>query len=318
MDTKGPRKSRPSSIQTASRLRVALLLAVTVVGLAGSASAQPSRTFVASTGSDANAPAGCPRTAPCRGFQAALDAVAAGGEVVALDTAGYGPMTITKAVTVTSEAIHAAVTSSVDVAILINAPGGDVTIRNLRLVGAGGSIGVRSTAGVGRLYLDNLVISGFTDYGVVILAGRSFIHDTTVRGNGVVGILVQGPLTATLDRVQIEGQAFFGLAAVEGATVTVRDCVATGNGSAGLIADATGPTFLEVERCLVTRNGTGIRVASDLGATNTVRVSDTRIVGNTVGLAAAGTGTSVLLSFGDNKLAGNGTDGAFTGTIAKQ
>jgi hypothetical protein len=45
------------------------------------------RTFVASTGSDSDP---CSRVDPCRTFQAAVDATAAGGEVVALDSAGFG------------------------------------------------------------------------------------------------------------------------------------------------------------------------------------------------------------------------------------
>jgi hypothetical protein len=53
------------------------------------------RAFVASTGSDANAAQACARSAPCRTFQAAVDVVDDGGEVIALDAAGYGAVTIT-------------------------------------------------------------------------------------------------------------------------------------------------------------------------------------------------------------------------------
>ena len=43
------------------------------------------RTFISSTGS--NVSVGCPRTAPCRNYQAAINAVANGGEVVPIDSA---------------------------------------------------------------------------------------------------------------------------------------------------------------------------------------------------------------------------------------
>ena len=67
------------------------------------------RTFVASTGNDAN---NCLRPSPCRTLQRGHNAVAAGGEVVALDSAGYGTLSITKSVTITGVGVHAAVTAS--------------------------------------------------------------------------------------------------------------------------------------------------------------------------------------------------------------
>ena len=54
------------------------------------------RAFIVSTGNDANAASGCTPAAPCRSLQAAHNAVDAGGEIVALDTAGYGPLVVTK------------------------------------------------------------------------------------------------------------------------------------------------------------------------------------------------------------------------------
>jgi hypothetical protein len=288
------------------------LAGVFLLSLAGASAAQPSRTFVASTGSDANAPAGCPRTAPCRGFQAAIGAVAAGGEVVALDTAGYGPMTIDKAVTVTSEAIHAAVTASSGSAITINAPGAAVTVRNLRLVGAGGQHGVNVTSAA-RVYLDNLIVSGFAATGVTVTTGRVYVSDTVVR-NSNAGIVLDGSVIGALDGVQMESGSA-GLI-VQGGTAFVRDCVATGNTSTGLAAAADAETsVLEVERCLVSRNGLGIVSEAVNGGTATVRVAGSRVVGNTTGLSVDG---GALVSFGDNKVAGNGTDGTFTATIAKQ
>src|SRR5215467_8341508 len=73
-----------------------------VAGLFGalsvtSASAQAQRTFVSGLGSDSNP---CARTAPCRTFTQALLGTAAGGEVVVLDSAGYGAFTITQPVSI--------------------------------------------------------------------------------------------------------------------------------------------------------------------------------------------------------------------------
>ena len=57
------------------------------------------RTFVASYGSDVGPPP-CSLASPCRSFNVAIGNTLAGGEVVILDTAGYGPMTINKSLKV--------------------------------------------------------------------------------------------------------------------------------------------------------------------------------------------------------------------------
>ncbi|MBV9126632.1 MAG: hypothetical protein JO117_00960, partial [Verrucomicrobia bacterium] len=81
--------------------RLLLLLAAaaaTMLPLATAAHAQSTKIFVASYGNDASDGS---RGSPKRNFQAAHDAVAAGGEIVVLDTAGYGALSITKSVAVT-------------------------------------------------------------------------------------------------------------------------------------------------------------------------------------------------------------------------
>src|SRR2546423_3383293 len=59
--------------------------------------AQASRTWVSGVGDDANP---CSRTAPCKTFAGAILKTAAGGEIDALDPAGFGALTITKAITI--------------------------------------------------------------------------------------------------------------------------------------------------------------------------------------------------------------------------
>src|SRR5262245_22076997 len=61
------------------------------------AQAQPARVFVAAQGSDSNP---CTFAQPCRTFQKAHDTVAARGEIDVLDPAGYGTVTITKAISI--------------------------------------------------------------------------------------------------------------------------------------------------------------------------------------------------------------------------
>src|SRR5437588_4826589 len=78
------------------------------------------RSFVsAGSGSDSNP---CTRSAPCRNFQAAIAQTVSGGEVVALDSGGYGPVTINQAITlVAPPGVYAGVTAFSGPAIGINA-----------------------------------------------------------------------------------------------------------------------------------------------------------------------------------------------------
>ena len=72
------------------------LLLICALG-ATSAFGQAQRTLVSRLGTDSNP---CSRTAPCRALSQAVSQTNAGGDVVMLDSAGYGPATITKAITI--------------------------------------------------------------------------------------------------------------------------------------------------------------------------------------------------------------------------
>jgi hypothetical protein len=78
------------------KINAVKLLIFTVLG-AGMMYGQASRTWVSGVGDDANP---CSRTAPCKTFAGAISKTAAGGEIDALDPAGYGAVTITKAITI--------------------------------------------------------------------------------------------------------------------------------------------------------------------------------------------------------------------------
>src|ERR1700719_1972766 len=78
------------------------ILLLTILGAAlmpllcaAPASAQATRTWVSGVGDDVNP---CSRTAPCKTFAGAISKTAEGGEIDALDPAGYGTVTITKAI----------------------------------------------------------------------------------------------------------------------------------------------------------------------------------------------------------------------------
>src|SRR5882672_2463978 len=88
----------------------ALACAVVFCFTLPSAHALNNRSAVSVNGSDANP---CTTQAPCRSFGVALSNTVEFGEVIALDSAGYGPFTINQSVTVSgAPGVHAAITTT--------------------------------------------------------------------------------------------------------------------------------------------------------------------------------------------------------------
>src|SRR5260221_1926704 len=83
------------------------------------AQAQATRTWVSGVGDDANP---CSRTAPCKTFAGAISKTAPGGEINVLDPGGFGAVTITKSITISSEGFEAGVLVSGTNGIIINVP----------------------------------------------------------------------------------------------------------------------------------------------------------------------------------------------------
>ena len=113
-------------------IAAALALAVTLPAVP--AQAQAPRTFVSAAGSDSNP---CSFAAPCRHFQAAVNATSAGGEVDALDPAGYGPIFITKSITIEGQGWSYIAPPFGGDGITINAPGDRVAIHGVSINGVG-------------------------------------------------------------------------------------------------------------------------------------------------------------------------------------
>src|SRR5258708_37141064 len=78
-------------------LALALAMQIAAVLQFTPAHAQAMRTYVSGTGRDSNP---CTRSAPCQTLQAALKLTTPGGEIQSLDSADYGYVTITQAVTI--------------------------------------------------------------------------------------------------------------------------------------------------------------------------------------------------------------------------
>src|ERR1700722_15873946 len=170
------------------RILAAVIACATVSLLfAAPASAQATRTWVSGTGDDANP---CSRTSPCKTFAGAIPKTIAGGEIDALDPAGYGSLSITKAITIDGGGGQvASVLASGVTGISINAGSSDiVTLRNLRIngivsSGSGGTIGVNFIYGEG-LFIENCDIFDFQQYGIQFkptTAAALVIHNSRIE-----------------------------------------------------------------------------------------------------------------------------------------
>lgn len=139
--------------------RISAACLVLAPGLA-QAAAQP-RTFVsAKKGSDS---ANCSRTSPCRTFGRAIAVTTPGGEVIVLDSGGYGAVTISQAVSLEApEGVYAGITVASGDGITVAAGTSDVVVlRGLTLVGAGTSGNGITVASAGTVHIEHCTIRGF-------------------------------------------------------------------------------------------------------------------------------------------------------------
>ncbi len=212
----------------------------------GDAYSQATRTWVSGVGDDVNP---CSRTAPCKTFAGAISKTATGGEINCLDPAGYGAVTITKAITIdctgTLGSILAAGTTGINVNLTNSSetPPKTVRIRGLTINGAGtGLTGIRISAAT-RVVVENTVIDGFTQNGITIQnTGQSqvVISSVSSRNNTSAGVFVQseGSADVVISKSLIAGNGV-GITAGPGASVRIQGNTIVHNAN-GLAASGTG------------------------------------------------------------------------------
>ena len=238
------------------------------------AAAMPQRTFVASNGSDLNS---CSIVAPCRSFTAALAQTASGGEIIVLDSAAYGPVTINQAVSIIAPAgIYAGVSVFSGDGIVVDAPGAIVALRGLTITGLGGAIGIRVN-NVGQLRVEGVHVSGFTSaYGLLFAAGGGSLTVThsAFEGNWI-GMEAAPPVgtTATIvveDTLLTQNLAGY-MSAGPGTTKAVMTRTnASANGENGFV-NYNGADTLNLENCVASHNFWGIySVGTTVLSNNTV------------------------------------------------
>jgi len=292
--------------------------------------AAATRTHVASTGSDANTAFSCDAAHPCRTFAAALGQTSPGGEILAMDSAGYGKVVIDRSVTiVAAPGAFAGIGVGAGgnaTGVEIATAGVDVVLRGLTITGQGGLYGISMAQGA-SLSVENCVIAGFSGashYAMRILAAAQVrVLDSVVRQN-YRGFVAQGGARVSiarsrfLDNTQV-GISIWGNADNTSTIAAVTDSVVSGS-SWGLGADAvTSPTttaLLTVLRTTVSNNTRGIYATSGGNGIARVAVAGSTVTGNATGLfrQVIGAGNATLHSTGGNAVTENGTDAA-PGTV---
>jgi hypothetical protein len=180
------------TISTNPAARLALSIFLATFALSSAASATALRTFVASTGSDSNTTTTCGLAAPCRTFNGAYGVTTAGGEIVALDAAGYGQLTITHALTIVGEHIAFATAPASGSAIAVTAGASDtVLLRNIEVNGAGAANSTGITVNSGHLILQHSVLTQLTT-GLLVNSTKADLLDTDILAN-TTGISTAGP-----------------------------------------------------------------------------------------------------------------------------
>jgi hypothetical protein len=280
-----------------------------VASLAGAVS--PQRSFVSVTGNDANAATGCSLASPCRSFGAAIGAVAGDGEVIALDSGGYGRFDVTKSVTVSAPpGVYAGIsvfsgTNGVD----INTPGIVVILRGLTINGQGGTHGILFQDGA-SLLVENCAVGSMLGTGIRIVAAGSSnvfpsqtsIIGTTLTRNSVGVHLNGGPATVTLSRSSVVGNGIAvearGTLDAVNSTIEVADSTVANNQNGVLaFADVPGATIDAVVTgsVLSSNVNNGIYGSAVAGGTLLVTATGNAIVRNFNGVSADGPGTARIL-----------------------
>jgi hypothetical protein len=281
--------------------------------------AQAVRTFVSPTGVDT---AACSLTAPCRTFAAAYAATNDGGEISVLGTAGYGPLTINKAISIVNGGgfeAGIAVPSGGGAGITIGAGSDTVSLRGLTIDGAGvGQTGIVFNSGA-ALTVENCVIRHMTQAGIVFQpqsGGALTVSNSLVADNGGTGIqfIPQGAGTAVFNHVEANNNGAHGIL-VNGIfggsgliNATAFESVASGNQDFGFLVQGgnTAGTNFMVFHSVAANNGTGLGAA----ASGNLRLANSAVTGNGAGWDIFnGPGTFGFIdTYGDNYIDGNGTN----------
>ena len=284
--------------------KVSQLIAGALLCLAAVPASAQVHTYVSGKGADTG---GCatPATA-CRTFAFAIARTTTSGTIIAIDPANYGPVTITKSISIVADgAGPAGIFINAGTAIDINVGANDiVNLRGLTLDGAGTASEDISSTAVSSLEpprrsvtITDCFIRHFNGTGIFLALGKFLISNTVSSDNMGAGLSIGFNSTAVVDHFTASGDNMGITMGSRSAPtdVTIVDSVMANNASDGLVLTSlpSNNTHARLAGSVVTKNGIGVN-----------------------------TGAGSVGSYGDNEINGNGTDiqafpGTFT-TLAKR
>jgi hypothetical protein len=296
--------------------------------LSTAAFATAGRAFVATTGDDANTSTNCGPTAPCRTFNAALSVTASGGEVIVLNSGGYGPapVNITQSVSIVAPpGVYAGITvGSGSYGVTIGTAGVNVVLKGLTINSLLPASGIWMSNGA-SLTIEDCAISNSSDapsvYGLVVATPAMVqVTDTQFQGNAV-GMLFSSGATVNILRSQVIGNWAEGGAGIRAqvndaspaTTMTITESLVSRN-FIGVEANpytSSAKAKASIIRSTISYNDYGVMSLSQGGGAAAVSVSDSLLDSNAFyGLfqEITGAGTATLTSYGNNTFSNNGVD----------
>jgi len=303
--------------------RIAIFVsALTLMLTATVASAQATRTWVSGVGSDANP---CSLTAPCKTFAGAFSKTAAGGEIDALDSGGFGSLTINKAITIDGGPGNLAgvLTGATSGFTITAAAATDrVLLRNLSIDGTGGGVSGIKINSAKSVTIQNVSIFNFSG-GVARgidaqcnSACRVSIRDTRVDHNTGIGMVFQGTVAnavnADVSNSETSNNGSHGIFATNGAKVTLSNHVSAENAISGVIIDGTATTVSAFQSSFANNVGSGVQAGTGAATTATIGLTKCVVSGNSPGVQVSG---GVVQTHNDNAILRNNVDvsGAMSG-----
>jgi hypothetical protein len=261
------------------------------------------RSAVAITGVDSNP---CTVVSPCRNMAAAMLATAPGGEVLVLDSGGYGPFTITQAIQIiASPGVLAFISAASGDAITVNAhPTDNINLRGFYLDGAGtGGNGITVNS-ANSVSCGGCTITGFAGNGINFIpsAGSTahlVVNESTIHTNSGSGILIKPAVTGNSNS-EISNTS------LSGNVLTADGSVSSGN--VGVLVDGSHLRYCNGGAALVVSSNAFVLIDKShlfactgpaLNAIGTGRINFGYSSASNMGTLAAG----VVNSYGNNEIA---------------
>jgi hypothetical protein len=306
-------------MKTRQYFTLPLICAFVVIG-AATLNAQATRTWVSGVGDDVNP---CSRTAPCKTFAGAISKTAEGGEIDPLDPAGYGTLTINKAITIDggtgggwASVLNTGGISGFNVNITTGTHVNDavVILRNITINGASQSPSVAGLHGINFIKAANLIVencfvenqsttgineSSLASTGSLRVADCSFDNTNT----GLVLNTSAGFAVTQIDRCRFNALAS-GVNTTTNAFVTISNSNFNATSGANGGARSAPSCTVNISSSMFANNSIGVNSAG-----GSLRLTNNDFFNNTTAINGSAE------SANNNRFRGNGTDGTTVNAI---